>query len=202
MPNSDSDLVRARGPAPGTDQDSPTEQAGTDVDFGQFLPLGADPLDRRQVLTRHPDYNLPHPPEQGRNEYETGHRPYGRENWEALPIFQRAAKNGRVRVVGVNANMEGGTAIACNQVPGRQAVILSVPTKLGDGSTTPAGVTWAFSQGDLQGVSNLDAGVLNVGDSITIECEAQIWLGLISGQTQGFCQVVELLNPPAGPGVQ
>lgn len=202
MPNSDSDLVRERGPAPGVREDSPTEQAGEHVDFGQFLPVGVDPLDRSEVLTRHFDRNLPTPEDIAGNRYETGRRPYGRENWQALPVNQRSAKNVRVRVVGVNVNMEGGTAVACNQVPGRVSVTLSVPAKLADGTVPVAGVTWSGSQGDLQGASNLDCGVLNVGDSILLETEAQLWLGLVTGQTQGFCQVVELLNPPGGPGVQ
>lgn len=201
MPNSASDYVRHPEPAPGVSTTSPTEQAGPEVDFGQFLPVGVDPMDRSEVLTRHIDRNLPHPEETGRNEYETGRRPYGRENWEAIPVYQRAAANVRVRVVIANVNINGGTAIACNRVPGRQSVTLSVPSKLADG-TVPLGVVWGSSEGDLQGPSGLDAGILNPGDSVTIATEAQIWLGVIPSQSTGAAQVIELLNPPGGPGVQ
>jgi hypothetical protein len=196
-PNSTSDLVASDGSTPGTD---PAEQPGPDVDYAQFLPPGVDPYDRSVVLAGHIDANAVTAPDQGQA-YQTGHKPYPKDNWEALPVFQRAAKNFTVRIVVVDANA-GGTAIAASEQKGRQSITMSIPTLLADGVTAPNGVTFSANEGDLQGAASNDCGILNPGDSVTIETEAKVYVGLIGANTTGAVMVITTNNPPGGPGIQ
>jgi hypothetical protein len=178
------------------------QQRGPDVDLAEFLPPGVDPMDRSVIVGgSHPDHNRPTQPDLAGNTYQTGHQPYNKENWEALQVFQRSASTGSVKVVVVDIN-GGGTAQACQKQPGRISVTMSVPLKLADGVTVPNGVTWSFSEGDLQGPAATDCGVLNPGDSLTLYVECQLWVGLIGANTTGAVQVIQLMNPPSGPGVQ
>jgi hypothetical protein len=196
-PNSTSDLVSADGRTPGTDL---PEQPGPDVDYAQFLPPGVDPYDRSVVLAGHIDANAVAGPDQGQA-YTTGRPPYSKDNWEALPVFQRSAKNWSVRVVVVDAS-NGGTSIAASEQKGRISITMSIPAKLADGVTVPNGVTFSPNEGDLQGPGSTDCGVLNSGDSVTIETEGQVYVGLIGGNTTGAVMVITTNNPPSGPGVQ
>lgn len=189
------------GPPPDTPGIPDTQDAGVNVDWAQFLPPGVDPMDRSVVVTGdHIDHNNPVPYDRLNKSYVQGQKPYSKENWQALQVFQRSSAGGSVKVVVVNAN-SGGTAQACQKQPGRVSVTMSIPSALGDG-TVPNGVVWSFTEGDVQQASLNACGVLNPGDSVTLYTEAQIWVGVLAGKTTGAVQVIQLTNPPSGPGIQ
>lgn len=128
------------------------------------------------------------------NRYTTGAPPWETSNAEATPVFERASHDFTVQVVQVNA-LPVGFAIAAGRTKGRKAVTLSVPSLLSNGAA-PLGVVYGPTQDAVEGPGLL--AVLNVGDSVTIATEAQIFIGCIPGNNSGVCQVLEEINPPGG----
>jgi hypothetical protein len=129
------------------------------------------------------------------DKFTTGTQAFPIENGQALPVFQRAAEDWSVRIIKVNAN-SGSTAVAVGRQKGRQAATLSVPTLLPDG-TVPLGVIFGPTEDEVQAGGNA-GGILNPGDSVTINTEAPIFLGVIPGNATGACQVVIEFNPAVG----
>lgn len=131
--------------------------------------------------------------------WAAGRKPFDISNDKALAVFQRAASDWSARLISVTTNFPFVQAVG--RRPGRVSVTFSVPSKLADGTTPAAGVLLASDDGELSQAFNVGTGsvyVLNVGDSVTIESEASVHVGLIKGQTQGWVQVVDLWNPPGG----
>jgi hypothetical protein len=163
------------------------------------LPPGVHPGDPSEHVSSDFGTNYPVPTEKAAPaQPRTGRRPYDVENWQAIPVYQRASAQADVRTIVVNQGTNGGTALACGRQKGRIRVSLAVPSKLPDGTTVPNGVTFAFDEGSVQQGGNGSPGVLNLGDSVTIETEAPIWLGLIGANTTGACMVVTEVNPAGG----
>lgn len=179
-----------------------SETGATSTDWNDVvsrpLPPGVHPDDQAEIVSSDFGTNSPVPPDRSRPAQPlTGRPPYSVENFQAIPVYQRASDDGDVRIVQVNAN-NGGTAIACNRQRGRQRVTLSVPSLLPDGVTVPNGVIWGFQEGDVQGAGNGSCGILNPGDSVTIATEAPIYLGLIANKASGAAQVLTETNIAGG----
>lgn len=159
-------------------------------------PTGVHPNDLSEPLGPGFGSGAPTPPDTAGDRFTTGKPPWKTANKDATPVFERASHDFTVQIVAVNSAIEGGTAIACGRQKGRKSVTLSVPTVLPSG-VVPFGVTFAPDQDAVQAGINA-AGVLNPGDSVTINTEAPVWLGLIGANLTGWCQVVIEYNPPGG----
>jgi hypothetical protein len=123
--------------------------------------------------------------------------PFSIPSGEAMPVFQRSAHDWRSGVVGVNTN-NGGTAGVVGRLAGRRSLTLWIPTKVVVGGslvTTTDGVMYAATEGELQ---NGGGTYLGLGDSVTIEAEASVTIGLAPGSTQGYVQYLDLFDAPGG----
>lgn len=96
------------------------------------------------------------------------------------------------RVLSVISIASGGYgfAVAAGYEEKRKIVTLSVPALLSDGVTVPNGVVWGASQDDVQGPPNTMS-VLNQGDSVSLSCKAEIYIGCIGTNASGYCMVVD-----------
>lgn len=124
--------------------------------------------------------------------------PFSVPSGDAMPVYQRAAKDWGNGTVIPNAANNGGVATVVGRQDGRVCVKLWVPTKLADGST-PLGVVIGPDENELQAPSPITMTVLNVGDSITLETEGSVYCAVIPGNQTGAVQYVTLNNPAGGP---
>ena len=145
------------------------------------LPPGVHPQDRRSPTT--PVVPTPTPA----GEAPRTRPPFSVPPGRAMGVFQRASGDFSLNRFTINPTSgTGGVVRAAPRTRGRVSVTVWVP------STASHGVVVAEDQGKAQ----LHSGaVLNVGDSITISTEAPVYVGLITGQTTGTFQVLELNNP-------
>lgn len=152
------------------------------------LPAGVHPLDNSVPITDPwPPSETPISTTEPPTSAPTRPAPWSIENEEALAVYQRAAQGGAVRQITLSATNP--VVQAVGRLKGRVQVTLWVDS----GATF--GVAWGFNEGDVQ----QGVGVpLNVGDSVTLPCEAAVWIGLQSGQTTGRVNVLDLYNPPGG----
>lgn len=124
-----------------------------------------------------------------------GSKPWAAKPHEALGVFQRSSQQWATDFVALSAN-SGPREI--NGQKGRTSVTLWVPTTQLDGVTpVTIGVIVAPTVGEVsQGIGV----IVNVGDSIEITTEADIWIGPPKGQTTGFCQYMQFINPAGDLG--
>lgn len=171
---------------------APVAPEGRAPDHG--LPPGVHPLDPSG-----PDPVLvPH--EQAGQLYGTGQPPWKIDNDAALPVYQRAAGQWRPLLISLQGAPNGVLQLVGKQ-KGRLAVVLSVPTTLPNGSTSPNGVLIGCDPGAIENAKTVGLGavyVLNAGDTITLPVEADIWAGLIGSNTTGWVQLIDLVNLPGG----
>jgi hypothetical protein len=116
--------------------------------------------------------------------YATAPAPFSVPNKDALPVFERSARNGSALVVPISQH-QGGTARAVGRLKGRKAVMIWVS------STATAGCMLDFSEGRLQGGGGVP---LNPGDSVTLPTEASVYVGLQPGDSSATVNVIELYN--------
>lgn len=156
------------------------------------LPPGAHPNDPSGV-----DGDIVGHGEETSPPKRTRKAPFSTSNADAFAFFERSAADWRSNVVGVNTN-NGGTASVVGRLPGRRSVTLWIPASVVVGGalvTTTNGVLFAATEGELQ---NGNGTFLGVGDSITIESEASVAIGLVPGTTQGYVQYLDLFDAPGG----
>jgi hypothetical protein len=115
-------------------------------------------------------------------------------------VFERSAHDWRGAVVVVSTTSPAAQVVG--RLPGRRSVTLWVPATLtiaGTVVTVANGVLVAATEGELFQAGG--GGIqLNVGDSLRIESEAPVWVGLIPGDSPGYVQFLELFNPAGEPG--
>ena len=116
--------------------------------------------------------------------YATAPAPFSVPNKDALPTFERAARNGSALVVPISTN-QGGTARAVGRLKGRKAVMLWVSASAANGCMVD------FNEGKLQGGGGVP---LNPGDSVTLPTEAAVYVGLQAGDASAKVNVIELFN--------
>jgi hypothetical protein len=170
-----------------------TEDAN--LSFGG-LPAGAHPGDKSSPVDG-PQWGHSSLPQDtpGSKAPRAGRAPYQVENPEALPVYERGSTDWAVNLIYITAT-NGGTAIAANDQKGRKSVTLSIPTAL-PGGQTAVGVLFGPTEDSVQTI--FSAGVLNVGDSVTLGTEAKVYVGLLPGQVFGSVQVIVESNPSQGP---
>jgi phage baseplate assembly protein gpV len=168
-----------------------TDTMGTNTGVDP-LPPGVHPMDP----STGPD-PVPALPDTVGNRYNTGAAPYKTDNDGAVPVYQRAAHEWDVNIIVVNST-DAQPAEVVGRQKGRQSVTLTVPTTLPNG-TTPDGVVFGPNRGALQQTEvGGGAGVLNAGDSVTINTEAPVYATVITGNATGAVQAVVEFNPPGG----
>jgi hypothetical protein len=168
----------------------------SDTEENTPLPVGVHPADMSEAVLPGFGNNAPVPQDSVGNKYSRTTPAWDVDNVDATAVFERSAHDFTARVVVVDIN-NGGTAVACNRVKGRKAVTLSVPALLSTGAA-PLGVLYGPTEDAVQQPASVPMNVLNVGDSITIATEAQIWVAPIPGNATGAVQVIEELNPTGG----
>jgi hypothetical protein len=160
------------------------------------LPPGVHPLD--PSITVPPDYiggpleepgQVPH--DTAGNRYETGRKPFSTENDDALAVWERASHDwtGDTVIIG----MPNPTVQLIGRQTGRKCITLWCPS-------TGTAVCIAPTQGvcDQQFTSGVGGLILNPGDSVTINTEAQVWAGILNGNTTGTVAFLAEYNPPGG----
>jgi hypothetical protein len=119
----------------------------------------------------------------------TRHKPWHRDNEDALPVFQRAAHDWSVdRYIVQAANAPN---LLSGRMKGRTRTVVWVPT----GSAL--GVMIAPTMGEVQQGSGI---VINPGDPpLNIDSEASVYGGVIPGNAAGGpVQIIRYYNPPGG----
>jgi hypothetical protein len=77
---------------------------------------------------------------------------------------------------------------------GRKYVVLSCPTTYNGASNTTG-----FQVSDTRAYVDANAGYqVNPGDSIEIDTEAPVWVGVLNGNSTGVVQWSEVFNPAGG----
>lgn len=109
-----------------------------------------------------------------------GRKPWAVPNNEALPVFQRGSHDWQARTYVVSGALE----IAA-RVKGRTRVYMWVAT--GDDP-----VVVAPTQGEVNVYSGVE---IAAGSSLTVDTEAPIWAGPVSGNTTGTVSLIALTNP-------
>lgn len=159
----------------------------------------------------HPDANNPVPHDTPGNRYSKGRKPWSQENDQALPVFQRGSHELAVGLAIVN-QQNGGTALIVGRNKGRRQLRLWLPANvatnqlllpsgaalIGTGviNTGILGCVVSAVEGELQVGGGI---VINPGDpAITLEYEGSLYLGLLPGNTVGYCQWANMFNPPGG----
>lgn len=108
---------------------------------------------------------------------------------DAVPVNERASESHNTRAYSINA-----TSMLVGRRAGRKYVVLSVPTTF-NGSTNANGVQVS----DTRAYIDANAGYqLNPGDSLEIDSEAPVWVGVLSGNTTGVIQWCECFDPQGG----
>lgn len=138
----------------------------------------------------------PAPGDVNHAQYTTGHKQFSTDNGNAFATFERGSHD----VFMGQATLSSGQQVyqISGRTVGRKAITLYVPSTLyaaGGTTSTPTGVIIGESEGKVQ----MGDGVqLPAGSSITISTEAPIWVGVLPGQTTGFVQYIEEVNPAGG----
>lgn len=158
------------------------------------LPPGVHPLDQSSPEQFEPGREEPSSPT------PTGKRPFSVPNGEAFAVNQRASERWRASVVVVSTN-QGGTSQVVGRLKGRRSLTLWVPTQLvvGGALVVPAnGIMFASTEGEIQ---NGAGAFLAVGDSVTIESEGAVAVGVPPGATSAFAQWLDLFDAPGITGI-
>lgn len=168
------------------------------------LPSGVHPLDQSTPIGSDGQPTEPdRPPSTGPAEHAHSGNPshrrgaWQRDNEDALPVNQRAAHDFRTGVVPVNIN-NSSTAKVVMRRPGRKSVTIWIPAQVVLGGvliTPPNGVMWGNNEGELEAGAG---SYLAIGDSVTLEVEAPVYIGLVPGTTQGYVQYLDQFDGPAG----
>lgn len=154
------------------------------------LPAGVHPGDARTASE-----GVPGAPQDQSTQWRHGREPWGVDNEEALPVYQRAAHDWQPGQVFVSTgSYDSAVQIVVGRQKGRASVTIWVPTLMPNG-VAPLGVLIANDRSTLQVASGIDCIVLNVGDSITILSEGPVYAACIGANATGFCQFVSLTNP-------
>lgn len=124
----------------------------------------------------------------------TGHLQFDTDNGYAIGVFQRAAHDWTSG--SRQPTSAQGPEMVVGRMKGRTSTTVWVPSKDANGNV-PLGVVIGSTEGECQ-QGGFDVVVLNVSDSITINSEAPVWVGVISGNSTGFCQFKSEYNPPGG----
>jgi hypothetical protein len=108
---------------------------------------------------------------------------------QAVPVYERAAETHSTRCLSINS-----TSMLLGRRVGRKYVVLSCPTTY-NGSANANG----FQVSDTRSYVDVNAGYqVNPGDSIEIDSEAPVWVGVLNGNTTGVVQWSEVFNPAGG----
>ena len=117
------------------------------------------------------------------------------DNAKAVPVFERAALSHYTGAAQVN-----GTQMLLGRRAGRKYVVLSVPNSyIPLGSTVASTPNGVMVDDDRSGLDTSSGYQLNAGDSLEIDSEAPIWVGLLPGLTSGVVQFSEAFSPLGGP---
>lgn len=115
---------------------------------------------------------------------QPGRRAYDTRNSDALPVFERSSEKWSANTLVLN-NAEP-LQIAGKQ-KGRKELIIFVP------NTASAGVIIAPTPGECSMYQGVE---LDPGATLTLKTEAQVYAGLISGQSSGMVCIIATINPP------
>ena len=155
-----------------------------------LLPAGVHPGDASTAQEAVPGVPLDH--EKGQ-QWRPGREPWGVDNEEALPVYNRAAHDWSPGQVWCNSTVNSGVQVVNGRQAGRASVTVWVPL-LDPNGNAPLGVMIGpTTESVIQG--GIGCVVLNIGDSITIPSEGPVYAGCISGNSTGFCQYMSLTNP-------
>ena len=177
----------------------PVVPQNTDTDaFEDEPPLfpGHGPMDR-SVEGRTDDQAVE--PDRPTDPRPRGRKPYATDPWEAIDVFQRASTDftsGAVVLAGSGVSWGSQTVQIGMRQRGRQSIRLWVPSSYPNVSAI-VGVAFGNSEAEIQGDA-VQPAILNEGDSISINAEAPVWVGLITGQTIGLVLWEIEYNPVGG----
>jgi hypothetical protein len=145
------------------------------------------------------DHNRPVPQDVFGDHFKRGAKRFSTDNGAAIPTFERAAHDFTTGQT-YTGTANGGISIIVGRQAGRKSVSIAVPKSYynmaGTLVTSPIGVVVGQTEGELQAAGG--GYQLLAGDSMTITTEAPIWVGLLPGQTTGFCQWLVEYNPAGG----
>ena len=111
---------------------------------------------------------------------------FSQTNAHAIPVYERAAANHITR-----SNSVSSTQMLVGRRPGRKYIVLSCPSTW-NGATNTLG----FQVSDNRNAIDTNSGFqVNPGDTVEIDTEAPVWVGVLSGNTAGVIQWVETFNP-------
>jgi hypothetical protein len=156
------------------------------------LPPGVHPNDPATATDQHAA-----PPETRTDRY-LGRAPWHTPNTNAIAMFQRGSEDWGVASIklGSAGGVGSGQVQAAGRVPGRTAVILTVPTLdingVAVGAVLVAPDPGSIEQAQSGGVG--DVLLLNPGDSYTLYTEAPVYAGVSIGATNCILQVIQLIN--------
>ena len=156
------------------------------------LPPGVHPLDPSVPYSGGELHEPgPVPADQAAYRYSNRPEPFGTSNDDALAIWERASHDWTGDTVTIG--MPSPTVQLIGRQKGRKCITLWCPS-------TGTAVCIAPVQGicDQQFQSGIGGLILNPGDSVTINTEAQVWAGILNGNTTGTVAYLAEYNPPGG----
>jgi hypothetical protein len=159
------------------------------------LPPGVHPLDKSTPWHADFDANTAVAPDRPAPLAPPTRKPFGTENDEALPVFQRAAGDWTPQLVIVNS---GNPTTIVGRQKGRTFAYLWVPVSVvinGTVTATPAGICIGSSPEEATQNNVL----LSVGDPpVPFPTEGSIYAAVQPGQSVGYVQVISFTSPPGG----
>ena len=162
----------------------------------QGLPPGVHPYDPSVAVPGEWDGGPLHeappvPHDEAGNRYQTGRQPFSTSNDDALAVWERASHDwsGDTVIIG----MPNPSIQLIGRQKGRKCITLWCPS-------TGTAVCIAPLEGicDQQFNNGVGGLILNPGDSVTINTEAQVWAGILNGNTTGTVAYLAESNPPGG----
>lgn len=116
------------------------------------------------------------------------------DNATAVPVWERASTSFAASSQAIGT----GTTKLVGRHKGRKSVVLSVPVTIttSAGTSSPKGIQFAHDPN----LVDTNAGFqLNPGDSVQIDSEAEVFVGVLPGNTVGYVQYLEIFNVSGGP---
>lgn len=166
------------------------ETAAATEDPVNALPPGVHPMDP----SGGGDARAAKPDTYGSKANGTGKPAFGTPTDKALGVFQRSAHDWTANrwVLSNNTN----AVEVAGRSKGRTRIVLSCPTSAND--TLSLGVVVGPTEGEVQ--NGIGGWPIYPGESLTLDTEAPVWVGLLGANATGVVRVAAMINPPGGSG--
>lgn len=154
------------------------------------LPPGVHPMDPATVGAA--DATAAPQDTPGARHNGTGKPPFHTETSSALGVFQRKNHDFTANTFILSAGTPALEVIGRQK--GRGTTYVSCPSV----ASVAGSVGFIVGPSEAEVLNGVGGVAVYPGESVTIESEAPVWIGLLAGQTSCICRVVSSYNPPGG----